>query len=231
MENLPSYISIVFILTAIASVFIFFRAASYSKLVMFIMSAWLLLQAFISKYGFYTNTSSFPPHFMLALLPPLMLIAALFILPGGRRFIDSLDIKTLTLLHTIRIPVELVLVWLFMQKTIPGIMTFEGRNFDILSGLTAPTVYYLIFVKKWAGYKFLLIWNVCCLALLLNIVITAVLSAPFPFQQLAFEQPNIAILYFPFAWLPSCVVPIVLFSHLAATRQLLINKNVNNKMH
>jgi hypothetical protein len=42
----------------------------------------------------------------------------------------------------------------------------------------------------------------------------------FPFQQFAFDQPNIAVLYFPFIWLPSCVVPLVLLSHLAAIRQL-----------
>jgi hypothetical protein len=224
MEHLPSYISIVFILTTIAALLIFFRAANYSKKVVWILCAWLLLQAFVSKTGFYTNTASVPPRFMLTLLPPFMLVAVLFILPGGRRFIDALNIKTLTLLHTIRIPVELVLLWLFIQKTIPVIMTFEGRNFDILSGLTAPVIFYLFFVKKRVGNTFLLVWNVCCLALLLNIVITAVLSAPFRFQQLAFEQPNIAVLYFPFAWLPSCIVPMVLFSHLAAIRQLLRSK-------
>jgi hypothetical protein len=61
---------------------------------------------------------------------------------------------------------------------------------------------------------------VICLGLLINIVSNAILSAPFPFQQFAFDQPNIAVLYFPFIWLPCCVVPLVLLSHLAAIRQL-----------
>jgi hypothetical protein len=50
----------------------------------------------------------------------------------------GLDKKILTLLHIIRIPVELGLYWLFIYKAIPQLMTFEGRNFDILVGLTVP---------------------------------------------------------------------------------------------
>ncbi|MDZ7899625.1 MAG: hypothetical protein U5N85_16590 [Arcicella sp.] len=68
--------------------------------------------------------------------------------------------------------------------------------------------------------KTLLAWNVICLILLLNIVINAAPSAPLPIQQFAFDQPNIAILYFPFNLLPSVVVPLVLFSHLVAIRRL-----------
>lgn len=94
-------------------------------------------------------------------------------------------------------------------------MTFEGRNFDILSGLTAPIIFYFGFVTKQLDRKVILIWNFICLALLINIVVVAILSAPFPFQQFAFDQPNIAVLYFPFNWLPSCVVPLVLLSHLS----------------
>lgn len=104
---------------------------------------------------------------------------------------------------------------------IPELMTFEGRNFDIISGISAPLIYYFGFVQKRLSNKIIIIWNVLCLMLLFNIVINAVFSAPFPFQKFAFDQPNIAILYFPFNWLPSCVVPIVLFSHIVVIRQLL----------
>jgi hypothetical protein len=103
-------------------------------------------------------------------------------------------------------------------------MTFEGRNFDILSGITAPVIYYFVFIKKNMSRKALLLWNFICLGLLFNIVINAILSVPAPFQQFAFEQPAIAIQYFPFIWLPSVIVPLVLLSHLAAIRQLFLAK-------
>ncbi|HYK56589.1 MAG TPA: hypothetical protein VEV15_08905 [Flavisolibacter sp.] len=103
----------------------------------------------------------------------------------------------------------------------PQLMTFEGRNLDVLSGLTAPLIYYYGFVKKSLGAKTLLAWNVVCLAILSFTVVNAVLSAPTPFQQFGFDQPNIAVLYFPFVWLPGTVVPLVYFSHLASIRRLL----------
>ena len=121
----------------------------------------------------------------------------------------------------VRIPVEIVLFLLYVNKAIPKLMSFEGRNFDILAGLTAPLVFYFVFISKQFSRKLFLAWNIICLGLLVNIVINAVLSAPFPFQQFGFEQPNIAILYFPFVWLPCCVVPLVLLSHLSVIRQLL----------
>lgn len=220
MENLPSYISMIFGLTTILTSWIFYKAAGNSKPVLLVILVWLAVQTFIAISGFYTVTDTLPPRFLLLVLPPFLVIAGLFLSPKGRNFIDGLDLKSLTILHTIRIPVEIVLFFLFTYKTIPELMTFEGRNFDILSGITAPVIFYFAFVRKQLSRKIILIWNMICLGLLINIVSNAILSAPFPFQQFAFDQPNIAVLYFPFIWLPCCVVPLVLLSHLAAIRQL-----------
>jgi hypothetical protein len=175
-----------------------------------ILSVWLTLEGIVGYSGFYTVTNTLPPRFIFLILIPVLLIIATFFTEPGKQFIDSLDVKWLTLLHVVRIPVELVLYWLFLNKAVPELMTFEGRNLDILSGLTAPIVFYFGYVKKSLGKYALLAWNIVCLGLLVNIVSNAVLSAPFPFQKFAFDQPNIAVLYFPFVWLPCCIVPLVL---------------------
>lgn len=221
MEKLPDYIAIVFGLTTFITLALFYKATKKSKIAISILSVWLILQTIISLTGFYTVTDTIPPRFILLVLPPVIMIIILFLTPKGRMFIDGLDIKTLTLLHIVRVPVEIVLFWLFIYKAIPELMTFEGRNFDIVSGITAPLIYYFGFVLIRLNKKILIFWNVLCLMLLLNIVLNAVFSAPFPFQKFAFDQPNIAVLYFPFIWLPSVIVPLVLFSHLAVIRQLL----------
>jgi len=228
MEDLPTYISIVFGLTTILTVGIFYKAANNSKITLLILFTWLAIQAFIGLSGFYTVTDTIPPRFLLLVLPPLIFIAGLFVTSKGRQYMDNLDAKTLTILHIVRIPVEIVLFWLFVHKTVPELMTFEGRNFDILSGLTSPVIFYFGFVKKQINNKIIILWNIICLGLLINIVANAVLSAPFPFQKFAFDQPNIAVLYFPFNWLPSCVVPLVLLSHLAAIRQLINDKGMKD---
>ena len=221
MEQIPVYIDIVFMLTLAATVFLFYRSASNSKIVLVILGAWMALQGVLAGTGFYANTQTLPPRFLLTLAPPVLCIIYLFITKNGRTFIDSLNMRTLTILHVIRIPVEMVLFYLFIYKTIPQIMTFEGRNLDILSGISAPIVYYLAYVKGRTNKWLLLAWNFASLLLLINIVTIAILSTPYPFQKFGFDQPNIAVFYLPFIWLPAVIVPIVLFSHLVAFRQLL----------
>lgn len=105
-------------------------------------------------------------------------------------------------------------------------MTFEGRNLDILAGISAPFIYYFGFVKNQLSNKVILVWNFICIGLLLNIVVIAVLSMPFPIQQFGFSQPDIALFYFPFVWLPGCLVPMVIFAHVFSIRQLLKGRTV-----
>ncbi len=225
MEHLPIYIKIVFILTALLSLWLLYKATNQSKVIIITVLSWLGLQTALSLTGFYTVSRGVPPRFALLLVPPLILLFIGLITPAGRKLLDGFDIKWLTLIHIVRVPVEITLYWLFLHETIPGIMTFEGRNFDILAGLTAPLVYYFGYVKNALHKNVILAWNIICLLLLINIVVTAVLSAPFHFQKLAFNQPNIALFYFPFTWLPAVVVPAALMAHLVSIRQLLIQKS------
>lgn len=220
MENLPIYISIIFFLTTGLAMLLLYKASHQSKAMILLMSLWLAGQSMLALSKFYTVTNSFPPRMLLLVLPPLLLIVALFFTSKGRKFMDNMDLKILILLHVVRIPVELVLFWLFLNKAVPELMTFEGRNFDILAGLTAPLIYYFGFVKKQLSNKIILAWNFICLGLLVNIIVHGILSVPTPFQKFGFDQPNIALLHFPFVWLPGIIVPMVLFSHLATIRQL-----------
>lgn len=220
IQQLPFFIYLLFSLTALFTIAVFFKACNYSRITISVLFIWICLQSILGFSEYYLITNSLPPRLLLLLLPPVIFIFFLFTTDKGKRYIDSIEIKHLTLLHTIRIPVEVILYWLYVFKKVPILMTFEGRNFDIISGLTAPIVYYFGFVNVKFSKTLMLWWNYICLALLLNIVFNSVLSSPFPLQRFAFEQPNVAILYFPFVLLPSLIVPIVLFSHLAAIRKL-----------
>ncbi len=233
MQTLPTYIGVLFALTTALTLFIFYRATHRSSKVLIILSVWLLVQTGISITGFYTVTSALPPRFILLPLPPLVTIILLFATKKGRMFIDGLKKDQLTLLHVVRIPVEIVLFLLFVNGAVPKIMTFEGQNLDILAGITAPLIWYFGYVKNKLKPAIMMAWNIVCLCLLMNIVILAILSAPFPLQKIAFDQPNIAVLYFPFTLLPGFIVPVVLFSHLVCLRQLAkkmrlaINPHIN----
>ncbi len=224
MENLPIYISLLFGLTVIGTI-VWFYFASKSKAFLLIAIGWTILQIILGLSGIYQNTEVMPPRMMLfGIFPTLIFIGITFLTSTGKAFINQINLKTLTYFHSIRIPVEIVLAWLFYQGVVSVYLTFEGTNFDLFSGVTAPIFACFVFKTTKEKNKLLLWWNIICLLLLLNVVITAVFAFPSPFQKLAFDQPNIAVLYFPFNLLPTVVVPIVLFGHLVAIRRLT-NKN------
>lgn len=218
MQNVPLSVTTLFTATTLLTIWLFYRAAGRSKTVLFALLGWMALVSIPAAAGFFLNTQALPPRMLLLVGPGLVTIAVLFFTRRGRQFLDGLDLSQLTLLHVVRVPVELTLFSLFMAKMIPQVMTFEGRNFDIVSGLTAPLVYWLVFRRKILGRKTLMVWNLLCLGLVLNIVGTAILAVPTPFQQIAFDQPNTGVLYFPFVWLPGIIVPLVILSHLAVLR-------------
>jgi hypothetical protein len=221
MEKLLPILHASFVIITLLTVLQFYRATKQSKSFLIIVSIWMLIQLFIGLTNFYVDTTSLPPRFALLVFPPFLFIIILFVTKKGKAFIDSLDVKQLTLLHAIRIPVEITLYYLFMAKTIPQEMTFEGRNFDIIAGITAPFIYYFGYVKNNISKPILIAWNILCFGLLINIVVVAILSVKTPFQQFGFTQPNIAIAHFPFNWLACVIVPLVLLAHLVSLRKLV----------
>jgi len=228
MEELPGYINVLFELTVFVTIG-WFYVATNSRGFLIVAIVWIVIQSILGQSGVYQDTGTLPPKIMLfGVFPMLVLIAVMFLTPKGKAFIDRIDLKTLTYFHFVRVPVEVVLFLLFQQGAVSVYMTFEGTNFDMLSGITAPIVAYFAFKNGAVNKKLLMGWNIVCLLLLFNVVVTAVFALPSPFQKLAFEQPNIAVLFFPFNLLPTVVVPMVLFGHLVAFRKL-VKGEINGK--
>jgi hypothetical protein len=228
IEGLPGYISVVFVLTTLFTVGIFAYAivraglkSNAAKVLLGFVIVWLIVQAVLALNGFFQNFDVVPPRtFAFGPLPFFALtIVYLFF---ARNFISDLPLTVLTWLSVIRIPVECVLLWLSQHGLVPIEMTFEGRNFDILSGLSAPVVYFLAFRNGRVNRPLLIVWNVIALGLLTNIVTIAVLAFPSPFQSVGLHQPNVGVTYFPFVWLPSVIVPIVFFCHAASLWKLIV---------
>ena len=224
MQEVPAYLPYLFGATALLTIFWFYKACQSRNFVA-LASLWIILQSIVAKSGYYQVIDVLPPRILLlGILPVLLLILFLFNNQRGKAFLDQVDLKTLTIFHSIRIPVEIILALLYWSGVMSVYVTFEGTNYDLFSGVTAPMVYYLAFRRKTVNKNWLLVWNMVCLFLLLNVVITAVLAMPSPLQKIAFDQPNIAVLHFPYVLLPTVIVPLVLLAHLIALRQLLTRK-------
>ena len=199
---------------------LFWRATGYSTWFLLFLIAWSVLQSGLAIEGFYDN-----PLTMTYRLPLLIIPIAILSLIGrssaGRQFMSNLDLGSLTLFHVIRVPVELTLSWLTLQRFLPHEMAiWSGENFDILTGFSAPVVYYLVFVKKITGRHFLRLWNIAGLILLAMPVILALLSLPSRYRTYGFRRPDLAIGHFPYILLPAALVPLAFFAHFASLRRL-----------
>lgn len=226
--SLPLYLPIVFGLASLYTLIQFYRIIRQSKefsskanLILGGLIVWISLQAVVSLNHFYTTSiMTTPPRFLLAIFPIFLFMTWVFVSNQGKKFVDSLPLLPITWLNIVRIPVEFCLYWLFLGKAVPELMTFSGRNFDILAGMTAPFIAYFGIKKGQIHRKFLLAWNYVSLGLLVFIIFNGLLSAPTVLQQFAFNQPNIALAYFPYILLPALIVPVVLFGHFVSIRQL-----------
>jgi len=199
-----------FLLTTLLALVGFGKAVRGSPSAIIGTILWMCAQSLLALSGFYLITNTLPPHFIWAVAPPLVVIVGLFLTAG-------MDLKWCVLLQSVRVFVELNLYWLFLYKQVPAQMTLEGGNVDILVGLTAPLIWWA-FSSGRVGRRSLLVWNSLGLLSLLNAVARAMLSAPFRFQQFAFDQPTVAILHFPFVLLPAFIVPAALLCHLVVFR-------------
>jgi hypothetical protein len=207
-----------FLVITLLTLLLFYIGSGRDKRVLLVSTIWLALIGGLSITGFFENTTSLPPRYLLVFLGSTGLIIYLYKVLKT----DRLNTKRLLLVQGLRLPVEIGLYQLFLQGQIPQIMTFEGWNYDIIIGISALMIFVVLYFKEHLLSKtFMLIWNVTGVLFLAVIVLTAVLSAPLPIQLLAFDQPNVAVLKFPYVFLPAYIVPLVLLTHLLTIKKIL----------
>lgn len=183
--------------------------------------AWTLFVSIWSLRGKMSDFSIFPLNMMPVFAVPLIGILAFVFSKTVREILAAIPQQNLIRLQSFRIAVELLLWALYAQNLAPVQMTFEGRNLDILSGLSAPIIAWLVSRGKLSGTG-ILFWNIICLGLLANIVATAILSMPTPLRAFMNEPANTIVATFPISWLPGLLVPMAYGLHFLSLRQLAI---------
>ncbi|QRR02168.1 hypothetical protein [Dyadobacter sandarakinus] len=221
MDELMIHISLMFGLVVLLCAFTFYKATHDSCIYAWVVTGWIVLQSAVSVSGFYQHTEGPFPRIILVAVPPMAVLAGLFFTSRGRTFVDTLDTHLLTVIHVVRGPVELVLYWLFLCRLVPHEITLGGGNLDIFSGLTTLLVYYWGVLKEKLHWQVQAGWHIVCTGLLLHVYFKLLFSAPSCFQITGYEYPNVAILRFPFVFLPGLVVPLLLCSHIVLLRSLL----------
>lgn len=179
---------------------------------------WLAFLAIISQKNILDNWQAMPPRMLIVILPPLLAVIIFCILPSAGKILAYVPLHILTGLQSFRIVMELILFSLYFKDVIPVQMTFEGRNWDILTGISAIPVAWLIF-KNRLDKRLIILWNVAGLILLFNIVCIAVLSTPTPLRVFMNEPANTVVAYYPFVWLPGFVVPVAYALHFFSIKK------------
>nr|WP_121272840.1 hypothetical protein [Pedobacter schmidteae] len=200
--------SITFVIITLLSLLLFYFGTGKDKRVLVLIIFWQFLIGVFAMFGiFQTKPILFPLVIIGTILLTIFLIKKIAT--------QKINTNILLSIHILRIIVELILYQLFLQNKIPKLMTFNGWNYDILIGISALAILtYQLVSKRNISRQIFIIWNIAGIVFLMFIVSLAILSSPLPIQQFAFEQPNIGILEFPYCFLPTCIVPIVLISHI-----------------
>jgi hypothetical protein len=191
--------------------------------ILFTLIIWGVFVSGWSLSGMMQDFSKFPLNIIPVMAIPLIGILLITFSKTAKEILMNADPQVVIRLQSFRFFVELVIWLCFIEHLLPVQMTFEGRNFDVLSGISAPIIAWLYSTQK-INKTLLVIWNLACLGLLINIVTVAILSMPTPMQQFFNEPANTAVAKFPYVFLPTFLVPLAYTLHFFSLRQMMIKK-------
>lgn len=183
---------------------------------------WVVLIGALAVSGFFKDVSQLPPRPVVAMLLWLPVVLGLTYTKAFRRLALSTPPQWLIYFQSFRIAVELLLFLAFVRGLLPVQMTFEGRNFDILSGVLALGVGLMV-AKRSRGWRTAAaVYNVIGLVLLVNVLVIALLSMPTPLRYFMNEPAITVVGQFPFIYLPTVLVVFAYSFHILSLRQLYL---------
>lgn len=188
-----------------------------------VLAAWLAFTGVLAIRGVYLDTDSMPPKILLIAAPAIIAGIVLARLKTAARILDATEPSFIVGAQSFRLVIEILFYFLLINNAMPELMTFEGRNMDIIVGLTALP-FAMLYKRGKISDHALRIWNYVGLAILFNVMIHGILSSPSPMQQIQTVPVNDFMLHFPFVWLIALLVPTALTGHLLSLRQLALRR-------
>jgi hypothetical protein len=180
-----------------------------------------------SRFGTFSNFEIFPINAAPVILIPLLTILFFSFSKTVKEILPHIQQENIIKLQVFRFYVEVLLWALFSEALLPVQMTFEGRNFDVVTGVTA-----VLLTTRISGFMLLdklpkgliILWNTLGLGLLINIVVIAILSMPTPLQYFMNEPANTIVTEFPISLLPAFLVPLAYMLHILSLRKVFLEK-------
>src|SRR5689334_20307747 len=101
------------------------------------MGAWMALLGGAAGSGALAHFDVRPPPMAVAFLGTVLLALAVALSRFGKRLALGLPFTALVGFQAFRLPLELVMHQAQAEGLMPSVMSFNGYNFDILSGISA----------------------------------------------------------------------------------------------
>ncbi len=221
MENVASYVPITFGIAVFIGFVFWFISTGKDKLFLLLWLVLGIISSYLAYQGWFQDVAAVPNRLFFFIAPSILLPVVYLFTQRGKDFVHTIDDGYLHYMHGLRILVEFVLLWLHKAQYLPADLTFEGRNYDIVIGMTAPLVAHMGYTQKILTRNIIIGWNIIGILSLLNVVIHAVLSLPGAMNVINANMPNTAVLAFPYQLLPVVVVPMVFIAHIVVILRLI----------
>lgn len=211
-------------LTAImlAVVFYMFKhaenTASIRKNALILLLVWVAYVVAMSFTGILDNLSMPPKAPVFIILPAFVIVFITTSRKSFRSVIERTPKHFPVFIQSFRILVELLIYGAFVDGFFPQRVTFEGLNYDILMGIIALPMGYLI-LRGIAKRQAILAYNIVGLAVL-SLTGYAFVSS-FYFSDFVGAGGAIALVQVPFILLPGVLLPFAIFYHVVSIRQNL----------
>lgn len=228
MLDIPGGLTFSLILITLTSFVGFLFAVAFSKTpsiskyatwVSIPVLLWVIFQSTLSLNRWYMDRTGAPLLFPYLFTSGCML--AILIIPRLRIWACGLRIEVLIALQLLRLPLELLLQWSARFRQSSWELTSYGGSVELLFGLTAPLMIWLLRKQTRPARWVLLSWNSAGIIALIVLWLKGLLGAPSSIQSRAFDTPNYLLVHFPGSWIVTVIIPVLLFAQLAVIVQLV----------
>lgn len=185
-----------------------------------LLGFWLALTGAVAAAGLLAPAPDKPPPNMALALTGAFTLCGLALTAPGKRMIARIGGHWVVGMQAFRIPVE-VCLWLGAETGVsPVLMSWHGRNFDVISGVLG-LVLGLWMARRAVPRPVLVAFHLLGLALVFNVAGHAIAATPGPLQQIhGAENVPMFVTTFPYVWLPALLVPLAIAGHILGLRQL-----------
>jgi hypothetical protein len=185
-----------------------------------IVAFWLGYLTLLSFTGVLLDLDMPPKFPILVFLPLVVGMIVFYSRKKNSAILHSIPRAWPIYFQSFRIAVELLILFTFFEGILPQSATFEGMNFDVLMGLSAPFVG--MYVAKHPNSKTIqYVWNALgiCMVLFVAFIIASSIYFPTIWNS---DTPIVSMrfLEMPYLLLAGYLAPMAIFVHVLSLAQL-----------